>query len=339
MVSYVLSLEERVAELENELRSQGTRDQGNDLYLDDREQSTQTQTRGLEELSEHVPSTNDAESDQAVGRIVTESMHATIESLSEKVHVGTSSGIFFTRLLLSELDWTRQNLSTRYVLRSPGLDAVSLAAPQDSTALPVSLPDRHSAESMIRIYFELANFTLPGLTFHEPSFRQRFALVYDQDRSCDAITTKKRKMAVVFCYLVFAIALLALQKRNSESVSLSLCGQYHDSALLVLQEVGLARDIDSVQALLLLVNYSYLHPSFLGTWKTVGMATRLVVELGLHEDPPVDSVTALELDIRRRVFWVTYSMDRNVGIYLGRPFGLADGAISAEVCSIHWNRP
>ena len=38
-----------------------------------------------------------------------------------------------------------------------------------------------------------------------------------------------------------------------------------------------------------------------------------------------------EDEVRRRVFWCCYSLDRSVGLVLGRPFAIADRDISVEV--------
>lgn len=80
----------------------------------------------------------------------------------------------------------------------------------------------------------------------------------------------------------------------------------------------------------------------------VGVALRLCVDLGLHVEGGIKSwsgtnVTqrsgrksseafdAPTLDLRRRLFWCTYAMDRQVCVYLGRPFGIADNAIRVPV--------
>jgi len=52
--------------------------------------------------------------------------------------------------------------------------------------------------------------------------------------------------------------------------------------------------------------------------------------MGLHqENTPKAEKTwdPVALDERRRLFWCTYSLDRQVCVYLGRPFGMSDDAI------------
>ncbi|KAL8286405.1 hypothetical protein RQP46_004422 [Phenoliferia psychrophenolica] len=51
------------------------------------------------------------------------------------------------------------------------------------------------------------------------------------------------------------------------------------------------------------------------TWQYIGMASRTVVSLGLHRDRPDDP----DLQVKRRIFWVVYLVDKILGVELGRP--------------------
>lgn len=88
-----------------------------------------------------------------------------------------------------------------------------------------------------------------------------------------------------------------------------------------------------LQAILLLVWYSLLNPDKGSIWFLVGLATRTCVDLGFHneQNAPVDQLDSLELDMRRRLFWCTYKMDRLLCISLGRPPSIPDGYINVPV--------
>jgi hypothetical protein len=43
----------------------------------------------------------------------------------------------------------------------------------------------------------------------------------------------------------------------------------------------------------------------------------------------------LEHEIRKRVFWTCYCLDRQVSIILGRPFAISDRDIDVQVCSFN----
>jgi len=88
-----------------------------------------------------------------------------------------------------------------------------------------------------------------------------------------------------------------------------------------------------LQAILLLVWYSLLNPNKGSIWFLIGLATRSCVDLGFHneQNAPVESLDTLELDMRRRLFWCTYKMDRLLSISLGRPPSIPDGFICVPV--------
>jgi len=66
-----------------------------------------------------------------------------------------------------------------------------------------------------------------------------------------------------------------------------------------------------------------------------GMAVRHCIELGLHRqiawtEGNVNS-DALSMEMQRRVFWVSYNIDRASAMTLGRPISLHDSDIRVDV--------
>lgn len=71
--------------------------------------------------------------------------------------------------------------------------------------------------------------------------------------------------------------------------------------------------VTQIQSLLLLTIYSMLDPAHFDTWHLIGFTSRAVVDLGLHQDPPTSSVSDRSaLDMRRKIFYCTYALDRSV---------------------------
>lgn len=88
----------------------------------------------------------------------------------------------------------------------------------------------------------------------------------------------------------------------------------------------------------------------------IGVAVRLAVDLGLHHEDGIDVETLSDLpetgarsreasnqergrrlwirDMRRRLWWCTYSFDRLVSTCVGRPFGISDQVITTELPSL-----
>ncbi|KAJ4253359.1 hypothetical protein NW762_010514 [Fusarium torreyae] len=204
----------------------------------------------------------------------------------------------------------------------------SIASDLDTSA--VTLPTEDTAQSLVNAYFQFADVAMPLL--HQPSFRQQLDLVYSMPRTINFTETHidtNSRTAVFFVLEVFAIALLSMQKQDPSRVSPWLADRYHKTALSALNKASLPGGVEGIQALLLIAQYSYHHPAFWAAWRTVGAALRLAVELGLHQDT-TSGLDPLVLDTRRRTFWVAYSMDRNLSVAMSMPFGLSDGAISAE---------
>lgn len=86
----------------------------------------------------------------------------------------------------------------------------------------------------------------------------------------------------------------------------------------------------------------------------IGVAVRLAVDLGLHYEDGKDVESGLGdaapeqneslarergrrewvRDLRRRLWWCTYSFDRLVSVCVGRPFGISDQVITTEFPSL-----
>jgi hypothetical protein len=63
----------------------------------------------------------------------------------------------------------------------------------------------------------------------------------------------------------------------------------------------------------------------------IGLATRICIELGFHRRVSPTMKGGLETEMRRRIFWSCYCLDRQVSIILGRPFAISDRDIDADV--------
>jgi hypothetical protein len=122
---------------------------------------------------------------------------------------------------------------------------------------------------------------------------------------------------------------------------------------------GFGGGLEELQAVLLLAGFALLRPVAPGLWYIVGVAVRLGVDLGLHYEDGVDiegaaseeqrpgnseqikqepssSTTSAKIDakergrrewvrdLRRRLWWCVYSLDRLVSTCVGRPFGITD---------------
>lgn len=137
------------------------------------------------------------------------------------------------------------------------------------------------------------------------------------------------------------------------------------------RENGFGGSLEELQAVLLLAGFALLRPVAPGLWYIVGVAVRLGVDLGLHyedggsidETADEDTLSKTEQkispdptkrrdstakpidakergrrewirDLRRRLWWCIYSLDRLVSVCVGRPFGISDQAITTDFPSM-----
>ena len=116
-------------------------------------------------------------------------------------------------------------------------------------------------------------------------------------------------------------------------------GELHPAHFLAAAE--LINVTVGLQAILLLVWYSLLNPEKGSIWFLVGLATRTCVDLGFHNERNAlkDNLDNLEVDMRRRLFWCTYKMDRLLSTSLGRPPSLPDGFVNVQVGSSGIDHP
>lgn len=128
-------------------------------------------------------------------------------------------------------------------------------------------------------------------------------------------------------------------------------------------------NLDELQAVLLLAGFAILRPVPPGLWYIVGAAMRLAIDLGLHyeDGTGIDAVGGTDMlvrrermmkngasndseilkldakergrrewtrDLRRRLFWCCYMLDRLVSTCVNRPFAIPDSVITTELPSL-----
>ncbi|KAF2015621.1 hypothetical protein BU24DRAFT_408821 [Aaosphaeria arxii CBS 175.79] len=287
-VDYLKSLEDHVAQLERQLQEYRT----NDRQIPRNEADTVTIERILEQASfVALPSS----------------------SFSNSRYMGTGSGLPLLRLLLFE-DGT-----TTLPQQSVGSDLNSSSIvdllQQD---IPVQLPAHATSIRLIDAYFEHCDFFVPIL------YRNEVLRMLDEA----ADDTKIRERYKIFMILAISIQLL---NRTDSSIPASRADTFFSFAKCLLLDNPanlLTGDLEHLENLLLLIQFSSFtsHPSV--TWHYVGLATRLAIDLGLHDEPPPHhQLDPLSLDRRKRLFWATYTFERNLCTVLGRPVSIADEAI------------
>ena len=111
-------------------------------------------------------------------------------------------------------------------------------------------------------------------------------------------------------YMVLGVGTMSLSRsRDSAAAHNAAC--FVKTALEYAHGVITPANITGVQATLLLVQYSMLEPQHFNSWYLIGVASRILIDLGLHHEPQkVLKLKPTELDLRRKIFFCVYALDR-----------------------------
>lgn len=242
------------------------------------------------------------------------------------------------------------------------------------TIQPATFPTRDVAMRLVTLYFEHANPQIPILHRGEfmRTFERAYA-TDGPDLSARELYMLNMVFAIG-CGVIVGEPVKAEASGGGglsfQRSSRNQCQpeEYHASAIVHLEEClsSSGGGLEVLQAVLLLANFALLRPVPPGLWYIIGVAVRLAVDLGLHHEDGGDvdsgggqnasgqnhsdgSVNELRgpngggpdrarrlwiRDMRRRLWWCTYSFDRLVSTCVGRPFGISDHVITTEFPSI-----
>ena len=110
---------------------------------------------------------------------------------------------------------------------------------------------------------------------------------------------------------VLAIALASQSRQRADQHYQKAV--YHASMALECAEIVLQPgSMVGVQSILLLVLYATLDPYHFNSWYLIGVASRAMVDLGLHQElTSPKQLPSAEADMRRRIFHSVYILDRS----------------------------
>ncbi|KAL4812980.1 fungal-specific transcription factor domain-containing protein [Aspergillus spinulosporus] len=235
-------------------------------------------------------------------------------------YLGPSSGLFFTKFVLAGLG-KRLHADKNTI---PGVRTDSLAVPSDLLVpQPKELPsDVRHTRWLSQAYFDIVHLQFPIL--HEPSHWETVEKIY-----ADAEVAAVHEFQVL---VVIAIGASILSRRTK--VPLSAEG-YFASAMKLVDGVMKTSSVGVAQCILLVQMYALNNPtSGLSLWTLHYHGLALAIELGLHRNVPASNFTPLEREVRRRIFWCTYTIDRLLSTLMGRPMGVVD-----EQCDLNTDHP
>lgn len=264
----------------------------------------------------------------------------------ESRFLGPSSGIAITRFVMELAKQYTKNKSIKDIVPTHTAQEIkekfdvesakptSKVYPLISSVAAPSLPSHDLMERLIDLYMAKAQYMLPLL--HEPTFRQEIQAVYGGS------TDPKLNFQL---RLVIAISMQRLDRQYA-----GLADSYYLAALPFLDAAVRRMDLASLQCFALIAQYSLLTPTRTASYWVVGIAARLCQDLGLCEESTISQsaecvrFNTLEVDMRRRLFWIITSMEYGLAHSLGRPscFGVSVDHINVkffELCDDRYITP
>ena len=185
------------------------------------------------------------------------------------------------------------------------------------------LPPHHVTAQLLQYYFDQHFLLVP--VFDKASFYASVDNVYRGDPS------QVEPIDYWMLRMVLAISSATLSERTGDQQYLEAIS--HVCAALEHAEAVLhPGSITSVQALVLLMEYAMLDPHHFDSWSLIGVASRAMIDLGLHQDPPKGTAMSKhKLEMRRRVFWCVYCFDRSTSLVQTRAFSFSDPSAKVKV--------
>ncbi|ORX37235.1 fungal-specific transcription factor domain-domain-containing protein [Kockovaella imperatae] len=185
------------------------------------------------------------------------------------------------------------------------------------------LPPQPAVERLVAAYVDFVGVTAPII--HIPTLGKQII------RMREGRDVEESDVFVVM--MVLALSTMASSRFVEPPDELRACSEaFHAEAMKHLDAVFEEQTYVGLQAILLLVWYSLLNPDKGSIWFLVGLACRTCVDLGFHNERNAqkEQLDNLEVDMRRRLFWCVYKMDRLLSTSLGRPVTIPDGFINVE---------
>lgn len=185
-------------------------------------------------------------------------------------------------------------------------------SPELTSSMWRSLPDRPVAMRLVSRYFEAIQPIWPFVI--ESEVRDLFTSTW---------TSEDKSNSIKLVQLSLVIGLAALQHEAQRAKGAKLCGQakkyLHGNAFEAIS-------IELLQVMLLLALYEFRTLRLKDLYLTVGHAARIAQRLSVHiSRPEVDSVSPLQRELRRRLWWGCFCLGRIASILCGRPIGIPYG--------------
>ncbi|KAK7185543.1 Zn(II)2Cys6 transcription factor [Paraphaeosphaeria sporulosa] len=260
----------------------------------------------------------------------------------ESLFVGSSSGVFFINTVRRAFAHAAAATNRQHTAGdNVNTPLTSLPSPEDcifgsdqhaDAARPQSdgvgeLPDHDIAKELLMTYFRTWHPLVPFL--HGPSCLAELEQLYAGREGSSGQRRKPRALALAVIFqCLFNIA--KLERPDLPPLG-NTSFRSEEQLLIPLSSLSLNCDLESIQALLVAQLYFVATMRLQAASSTGGLVLRSIFKSGLHRCPVrYSTFSADERDMRKRVFWSAYTLDRFTSQSLGHPLGIQDSDV--DVC-------
>jgi len=188
------------------------------------------------------------------------------------------------------------------------------------------IPNHNTASQLAKIYFQRWHSIVPFL--HGPTFLQDLEALYTNDRT-NVSSIRSTLCQDVILQCVCSTSILDAPELQAPEIQGNCVAE---KLLPVLGLVALEDNMTSIQALLSAQLYFVATMSLRAASTTGGLVTRAIMKAGLHRCPfRYPDLSQTDREMRKRIFWSAYVLDRFLSQALGHPLGIQDSDV--DVCS------
>lgn len=182
------------------------------------------------------------------------------------------------------------------------------------------MPSKEGAEFLCASYFDLIHIQFPIL--HQPTFMAMLDQMYT--------STDPDPVMAFQIFIVLAIGASVCPRRSRLGM---LGDSYGITALKFFDQINVQNSLQGLQCLLLMSLFAIHNPSAkLSVWYLNYQCIACLLDLGLQRSIGTSSgVSLYEQEMRTRLFWSVYTLDRTIATTMGRPIGLRDEACELRV--------
>ncbi|KAL4728600.1 hypothetical protein ACLX1H_005351 [Fusarium chlamydosporum] len=186
------------------------------------------------------------------------------------------------------------------------------------------LPPKPEALSLLQDYFDNFNCIFP--LFHQPTFMHLVQMQYSSDPYQGSGWWASLNCALAIAHRLRVMSNLVPQDEDEKAWG------YLKNAMGVFPELTMRNtDLLSVQALLGMALFLQGTPNPQPTFLLVSAAMRLAQSIGLHKRGTGFNLNPIEIEQRKRVFWIAYMLDKDLCLRAGRPPAQDDDDMNVEL--------